>query len=96
MRSENSETRGGPSNSKPNISGPRSSGNPTTTFSSEIAELMSVKSKHGAGGEFTPNWAPKVRCFEVFVSAKIHIRFKCWIATRRSGSDARTTTSPTD
>ncbi|KAF9652258.1 hypothetical protein BDM02DRAFT_3109229 [Thelephora ganbajun] len=25
----------------------------------EIAELMSVKSKHGAGGEFTPDWAPK-------------------------------------
>jgi len=33
---------------------------------SEIAELMSVKSKHGAGGEFTPDWAPKVRLFEVF------------------------------
>jgi len=25
----------------------------------EIAELMSVKSKHGAGGEFTADWAPK-------------------------------------
>ncbi|OCH90183.1 hypothetical protein OBBRIDRAFT_623845 [Obba rivulosa] len=25
----------------------------------EIAELMSVKSKHGAGGEYTPDWAPK-------------------------------------
>ncbi|KAH9851027.1 hypothetical protein C2E23DRAFT_733602 [Lenzites betulinus] len=25
----------------------------------EIAELMAVKSKHGAGGEFTPEWAPK-------------------------------------
>jgi len=25
----------------------------------EIAELMSVKSKHGAGGEFTPDWAPQ-------------------------------------
>ncbi|KAI0332158.1 hypothetical protein GY45DRAFT_1299422 [Cubamyces sp. BRFM 1775] len=25
----------------------------------EIAELMAVKSKHGAGGEFTPDWAPK-------------------------------------
>ncbi|KII91907.1 hypothetical protein PLICRDRAFT_38784 [Plicaturopsis crispa FD-325 SS-3] len=24
----------------------------------EIAELMSVKSKHGAGGEYTPDWAP--------------------------------------
>ncbi len=27
---------------------------------SEIAELMSVKSKHGAGGEFAPDWKPKV------------------------------------
>ncbi|KAH9934108.1 hypothetical protein B0H21DRAFT_759799 [Amylocystis lapponica] len=25
----------------------------------EIAELMSVKSKHGAGGEYTPDWSPK-------------------------------------
>ncbi|OBZ76447.1 hypothetical protein A0H81_03103 [Grifola frondosa] len=25
----------------------------------EIAELMSVKSKHGAGGEYMPDWAPK-------------------------------------
>ncbi|KAI0725460.1 hypothetical protein C8Q72DRAFT_852166 [Fomitopsis betulina] len=24
----------------------------------EIAELMSLKSKHGAGGEFTPDWQP--------------------------------------
>ncbi|KAH9931555.1 uncharacterized protein B0H18DRAFT_1083519 [Fomitopsis serialis] len=24
----------------------------------EIAELMSVKSKHGAGGEYTPDWQP--------------------------------------
>ncbi|PAV18234.1 hypothetical protein PNOK_0672000 [Pyrrhoderma noxium] len=24
----------------------------------EIAELMSVKSKHGAGGEYTPDWRP--------------------------------------
>ena len=29
---------------------------------SEIAELMAVKSKHGAGGEYTPDWMPKVRC----------------------------------
>lgn len=28
---------------------------------SEIAELMSVKSKHGAGGEYSPEWRPKVR-----------------------------------
>jgi len=27
---------------------------------SEIAELMSVKSKHGAGGEYSPEWRPKV------------------------------------
>lgn len=25
----------------------------------EIAELMSVKSKHGAGGEYSPEWKPK-------------------------------------
>ncbi|PFH46250.1 hypothetical protein AMATHDRAFT_70257 [Amanita thiersii Skay4041] len=25
----------------------------------EIAELMSVKSKHGAGGEYSPDWRPK-------------------------------------
>ncbi|KAJ6584071.1 hypothetical protein DFH09DRAFT_266099 [Mycena vulgaris] len=25
----------------------------------EIAELMSVKSKHGAGGEYAPEWRPK-------------------------------------
>ncbi|KAF8214916.1 hypothetical protein K438DRAFT_765528 [Mycena galopus ATCC 62051] len=25
----------------------------------EIAELMSVKSKHGAGGEYIPEWRPK-------------------------------------
>ncbi|KAG9317909.1 hypothetical protein JVU11DRAFT_2140 [Chiua virens] len=24
----------------------------------EIAELMAVKSKHGAGGEYSPNWTP--------------------------------------
>lgn len=27
---------------------------------SEIAELMAVKSKHGAGGEYSPNWVPTV------------------------------------
>lgn len=32
-----------------------------TTSSSEIAELMAVKSKHGAGGEYSPDWKPKVR-----------------------------------
>ncbi|THH08230.1 hypothetical protein EW145_g2842 [Phellinidium pouzarii] len=26
----------------------------------EIAELMAVKSKHGAGGEYTPDWRPPV------------------------------------
>ncbi|KAH7922578.1 hypothetical protein BV22DRAFT_1131336 [Leucogyrophana mollusca] len=25
----------------------------------EIAELMAVKSKHGAGGEYSPNWTPQ-------------------------------------
>jgi len=29
-------------------------------MSSEIAELMAVKSKHGAGGEYSPNWTPPV------------------------------------
>lgn len=35
-------------------------------FLSEIAELMSVKSKHGVGGEYTPDWVPKVRWFGSF------------------------------
>ncbi|KAK2467501.1 hypothetical protein APHAL10511_000356 [Amanita phalloides] len=26
--------------------------------SSAIAELMAVKSKHGAGGEYSPDWRP--------------------------------------
>ncbi|KAF9447995.1 hypothetical protein P691DRAFT_730484 [Macrolepiota fuliginosa MF-IS2] len=26
----------------------------------EIAELMAVKSKHGAGGEYSPDWRPKI------------------------------------
>ena len=30
-------------------------------LNSEIAELMAVKSKFGAGGEFNPDWMPKVR-----------------------------------
>ena len=66
MRSESSETKEEPSNSKPNVSGTGSSGELTATFVSEIAELMAVKSKHGAGGEFTPDWAPKVRRSELF------------------------------
>ena len=70
MRLESFGTREEPSNSKPNISGPRSNGELTAPFFSEIAELMSVKSKHGVGGEYTPDWAPgKVRwlgfCFHV-------------------------------
>ena len=32
------------------------------TFS-EIAELMSVKSKFGAGGEYVPDWKPKVPAY---------------------------------
>lgn len=28
--------------------------------SSEIAELMAVKAKHSAGGEYSPDWRPKV------------------------------------
>ena len=32
----------------------------TNEMNSEIAELMAVKSKHGAGGEYSPNWAPPV------------------------------------
>ncbi|EKM78202.1 hypothetical protein AGABI1DRAFT_75673 [Agaricus bisporus var. burnettii JB137-S8] len=26
----------------------------------EISELMAVKSKHGAGGEYSPDWRPKI------------------------------------
>jgi len=26
----------------------------------EIAELMNMKSKHGAGGEYSPDWRPKI------------------------------------
>jgi hypothetical protein len=29
-------------------------------ISSEIAELMAVKAKHSAGGEYSPDWRPKV------------------------------------
>jgi hypothetical protein len=29
-------------------------------YRSEISELMSVKSKHGAGGEYAPDWQPRV------------------------------------
>ena len=29
---------------------------------SEISELMAVKSKYDSGGEYTPGWAPSVRC----------------------------------
>ena len=61
MRSENFGTREEPFNSEPNTSELRSNWNLNTMPFSEIAELMSVKSKHGAGGEFTPNWAPQVR-----------------------------------
>lgn len=61
MRLESSETKGGPFSSELNTSGLRSNRDLNTMLSSEIAELMSVKSKHGAGGEFTPNWAPQVR-----------------------------------
>jgi hypothetical protein len=34
--------------------------NPLTTTRSEIAELMAVKAKHSAGGEYSPDWRPKV------------------------------------
>ncbi|KAG6908208.1 hypothetical protein DXG01_005680 [Tephrocybe rancida] len=27
---------------------------------SEIAELMQMKSKHGAGGEYSPDWRPRI------------------------------------
>jgi hypothetical protein len=66
MRLESSGTKGGLFSSESSASGLRSNGDLTTAFSSEIAELMSVKSKHGAGGEFTPNWAPQVRQPNVF------------------------------
>lgn len=61
MKSESSGMKGGLFSSELDTSELRSNGDLTTIFSSEIAELMSVKSKHGAGGEYTPNWAPQVR-----------------------------------
>lgn len=86
MRSESSGTRGEPSNSGSSVSGPRSNGELTVTFPSEIAELMSVKSKHGAGGEFTPDWAPgKVRLFGFFFG--FHVWLKCRKARTTSASD---------
>jgi hypothetical protein len=33
---------------------------PKFVVSSEIAELMAVKAKHSAGGEYSPDWRPKV------------------------------------
>ncbi len=33
---------------------------PEPTIYSEIAELMAVKAKHSAGGEYSPDWRPKV------------------------------------
>ena len=40
---------------------------------SEIAELMAVKSKHGAGGEYSPNWTPPVsRCYGPRLSRQSH------------------------
>jgi hypothetical protein len=58
LKSASSEMSGGPCNSV--------SLHPLVKFCvdlflSEIAELMSVKSKHGAGGEYAPEWRPKVR-----------------------------------
>ena len=67
MRLESLGTNEEPSNSKPNVSALPSNGELTAAFFSEIAELMAVKSKHGAGGEFTPDWAPKVRKPESFL-----------------------------
>ena len=89
MKSGSSETREGPFNSEPNTSGPCSNEDLTTAPFSEIAELMSVKSKHGAGGEYTPEWAPKVRWFEFFLG--FHVWLKYWKA--RTTSDATTGTS---
>ena len=37
---------------------------------SEIAELMAVKSKFGGGGEFNPEWMPKVRPPTPFLSSR--------------------------
>jgi len=33
---------------------------PSNAICSEIAELMAVKAKHSAGGEYSPDWRPKV------------------------------------
>jgi hypothetical protein len=45
---------------------------PPATSSSEIAELMAVKSKHGAGGEYSPDWKPKVRT-TLACSCSVHL-----------------------
>src|ERR1700722_9016730 len=69
---------------------------------SEIAELMSVKSKHGAGGEYSPEWRPKVRgsCFSYFNNRKkVHNLSKArgaptwatWATPRRGSSSSRST-----
>jgi hypothetical protein len=64
LRLENSVTRDGLFNSK--LQYQHTHIHPSihwcifVTFLSEIAELMSVKSKHGAGGEYAPEWRPKV------------------------------------
>ena len=33
---------------------------PSNVLYSEIAELMAVKAKHSAGGEYSPDWRPNV------------------------------------
>ncbi len=39
---------------------PECSLTPSPPIPSEIAELMAVKAKHSAGGEYSPDWRPKV------------------------------------
>jgi len=88
-RLESSGTREGLSNSEPNTSRLRSNGDLTTTFFSEIAELMAVKSKHGAGGEYTPDWAPRVRCFCFFFGFQLGSN----VGNGRTASGTRTASS---
>lgn len=59
---------------------------------SEIAELMSVKSKHGAGGEYSPEWQPKV-CFSLRMTA---LYWRCddlWPIGRRASPGSWPTAS---
>lgn len=54
---------------------------------SEIAELMAVKSKHGAGGEYSPDWKPKV------CPARIDLSYPLSTSAGTSGARSTSTSS---